>query len=75
MQPLSKAQVRFQKLKRQERQNHKENVRQSLREDFMVRRKNIEESIADGLEMRGLEVNMTAVRHLAFEQAKSQKGY
>lgn len=71
-QTLTKAQIRFQKIKRQERRDHKEAIRQAKSEAFAKRRGEIEERIAEGLILRGLEVNEKAVRHLAFDQARRE---
>jgi len=82
--PLSRAQRRFQQIKKAEKraaqvkareeQMHAEGkqTRQERRESFLQARRRIEERIAEGLRARGLEVNLRAIQHIAFEQAKKE---
>jgi len=75
--PLTQAQRRFQKIKQQERRVAKlkaegKQTREERRDAFVECRRRIEERIAEQLLLRGLEVNLNAVRNLAFEQAKRE---
>lgn len=65
-QPLSKAQRKFQAIKRRERNEARHRA-------FLAARRRIEVEIAEQLESQGFEVNERAVRNLAFEQAKRER--
>lgn len=65
-QPLTKAQKRFQAIKR-----HEKSMAQMRA--FSKARRAIEEKIESELVARGLEVNRKAISHIAFEQAKKER--
>ena len=75
--PLTKAQVQFQKIKREEKRRaallaQGKLPRNERRDAFLECRRKIEERISQQLQERGLEINLNAVRNLSFDLAKKE---
>jgi hypothetical protein len=71
--PLSKAQIRFQRIKRQERVAHIREAKEQMHDEFEMRRQAIQDAIVARLENSGQTINMTVVRNLATQQAVAER--